>query len=100
LEGFGKTFFLGRHHSPESKQKISNALKGKTLSIETRKKLSETHKGCIPWNKGKKLPAEYRQKIGLASKKCWSSAGYRQKMSKAHKGCIPWNKGKTLSPAS
>ena len=37
----------------EHKQKISEALSGKTKSEEHRRKLSEAGKGNIPWNKGK-----------------------------------------------
>lgn len=50
----GNTKWLGKHHSELSKKKISNKLKGRLVSEETRIKLSESHKGQIPWNKGKK----------------------------------------------
>ena len=50
----------GSHHSKETKRKISNTKKGtlawnkgKPYSEEVRKKISEGHKGQIPWNKGK-----------------------------------------------
>ena len=32
-------------------------------SEETRRKMSEAHKGQIPWNKGKKMSEEYKKKI-------------------------------------
>ena len=35
----------GKHHTEETKKKISEAKKGKTLSEETRKKMSEANKG-------------------------------------------------------
>jgi hypothetical protein len=59
--------------SEETKQKISQAHKGKTpwnkgksLSEETRQKLSQAHKGKTPWNKGKPRSEETRQKISQA----------------------------------
>lgn len=54
-----------KHHSEETKRKISESCKGKPapnkgkklgpMSEETKKKMSEAHKGKIPWNKGKSL---------------------------------------------
>lgn len=38
----------------EAKHNTSKALKGRTFSEETKRKLSESCKGRIPWNKGKK----------------------------------------------
>jgi len=72
----GKNHPLFRKHpSKETRQKMSDAKKGKHLvnsgqfqknqkpwitgkhhTEETRKKLSESNKGKIPWQKGKKLP--------------------------------------------
>lgn len=51
--------------------------KGTKLSEETRKKLSESHKGQKSWNKGKKISEDQRRKI-----------------SQSLKGHVPWNKGK------
>lgn len=45
----------GNKFSEETKQKISNSLKGKKASDATRKKLSDSHKGHNPWNKGIKM---------------------------------------------
>ena len=64
----GYNFFLHGKMHPE------------TVTAETRAKMSASHKGKIPWNKGKTLSAETRAKL-----------------SAANKGQIPWNKGKTLS---
>ena len=50
----------GFKHTEESKQKMSESLKGNTyrlgtkVSEETKQKMSEAKKGQIPWNKGKK----------------------------------------------
>jgi len=51
----GNTNWLGKHHSESSKKKISEKLKGRLVSEETRIKLSESHKGQVAWNKGKKI---------------------------------------------
>ncbi len=69
---FGKGFKKGCKLSAESRQKISEKLKGRKLTKEHKKKLSEAQKefiknnplalqirfqeGNIPWNKNKKLP--------------------------------------------
>jgi hypothetical protein len=37
----------GKHHSEESKRRISNTLKGRKLPQETKDKMSEAHKGRI-----------------------------------------------------
>ena len=63
--------------SEETKRKISNSHKGILNSPETRKKISEACKGRKAWNKGLK---------GV-------SAETSKKMSEAKKGFIPWNKG-------
>ena len=74
------------NHSEESKKKISIGLKGKPkseqarknmliarrkrkteISDETRKRLSESHKGQIAWNKGMPHSKETRQKISQAN---------------------------------
>ena len=47
---------FGKHHSEESKRKISEGNKGKTMSEEARKKISEG-------NKGKTMSEEERKKI-------------------------------------
>lgn len=117
----GECGTLGVHPSAETRQKMSEARKGKHLSaehrrkigeankgkhhpsLETRKKMSEAGKGKIPWNKGKKgaqhLTPETRRKISEALKGTnhpnygkHQSAETRLKISEAQKGKIPWNK--------
>lgn len=61
---------------------ISEARKSFTHSDETKKKISQSGKGKIPWNKGLKNPF---------------SAEALDKMSKAAKGRPAWNKG--VSPS-
>jgi len=53
----------GRHHTEETRKKISNALKGKVFTEERRKKISNAMKGKISWNKGKKLSPITIEKI-------------------------------------
>lgn len=48
--------------SAETKQKISEAHKGKIHSNEHNDKISDSLKGSIPWNKGLKLPDSYKRK--------------------------------------
>lgn len=50
-----------------------------TLSEETKRKMSEAHKGQKAWNKGKKCPHLLKNTNGFK------------------KGQIPWNKGKKMS---
>jgi len=75
-------------------------------SQETKRKLSESHKGQIPWNKGKKgaqipwnkgLTKETDERMKLISIKCASKSLSQEtinKLKKSLKGKIPWNKGK------
>jgi group I intron endonuclease len=62
------------HHTEESKQKIKEKRKFQIFTEETRKKLSESHKGLLT---GKKLSEEHKKKL-----------------SESHKGSRPWMKGK------
>ena len=78
--------WLGKHHSEETRKKLSEARKGKHLSTEHRKKLSEAHKG-------KHLSAEYRKKLSEALKGKHHSAEARKKIAEAHKGKLWWNDG-------
>jgi hypothetical protein len=64
------------------KERISNALKGKSKSEEHRKKLSESGKGNVPWNKGKKGVQEPSR---LGAKHTDET---KAKMSAAHKGKV------------
>lgn len=56
----------GKKRGPQSdkhRQKLSNSNKGKKRSVETRRNLSLSHQGQIPWNKGKKHTEESIRKM-------------------------------------
>ena len=66
---------VGTHHSEETRKRISETLKGRPLSEETKKKMSMFKKGHPVWNKG--IPSwnkgihhteEAKQKISKAKK--------------------------------
>ncbi len=59
--------------------------KGKQFSEETRKKMSEAHKGNIGFWKGKKLSEETRRKMSLAKKGRKLSEETKAKMSDMHR---------------
>ena len=84
---------LGKHHSAETRYKISeslssekNPLFGKHHSAEARKKMSEAHKG-------KNHSDETRKKISEAKKGKHRSEETRKKMSEARKGKHWYNNG-------
>lgn len=75
--------------------------RGYKLSEETRKKLSESHKGISNSNKGKKLSEEHRQKLSDSAKRYHETHEFvspmkgkhhsedtKRRMSNAHKGKI------------
>ena len=100
---------LGFKHSEESKEKMR-----KPKSLETRRKLSETKRGKLSPNKGKKFPKwhhseEAKRKIRNGLKDKPKSEAHklkmanarrnitietRNKMSVARLGKEPWNKGR------
>jgi group I intron endonuclease len=102
---------LGLICSEETRQKMSEALKGennpnfgKTTSEETKKKISEARKGEKHHMFGKTTSEETKQKISEALKgeKSFNfgktfSEETRQKMSESKKGIPSPNKGKTRS---
>ena len=71
LHNIGNTYIKGKHHSAETRHKISEANKCKHKSAETRNKIAEARKGKH------------------------HSAETRKKLSEARKGKPTWNKGKT-----
>jgi group I intron endonuclease len=58
----------GKHPSEETRKKLSNSHKGHIVSIETRIKLSEANSGENNPHYGKHLSKEHREKISEANK--------------------------------
>ena len=85
--------------SEETKQLMSESLKGHVVSDETRQKLSAARKGQPSPMKGKHHSEATLQKLSELKKGNTFRRGQRhsaeaiQKMSKAHKGATAWNKG-------
>ena len=94
----------------EHNKKLSEALKGRIINEEWRKKISESKKGIVSWNKGivmteeqKKNMGKYirtdeiKKKISESKKGIKLSKEHKQKISETLKGKKPWNTGKHLS---
>lgn len=70
---------------------INHPMFGKTHSPEARRKISESHKGRVSWNKGKKMSDEQRQKLSQAHKGVPLSDSHRKKAGLALRGANHWN---------
>jgi hypothetical protein len=89
--------------SEETKQKLSEANKGRTVSKETRKKISEARKGkthseehkrkLSEANKGHIVSEETKRKLSEAHKGNTLSNETKRKMSEVRKGKKWWNDG-------
>ncbi len=97
----------GTKMSLESRQKLSNAHRGrigywtgKKHSQEYKEKMSLKLKGKNTWLKGKKLSEEHKNKIAISTKKVLNKPDIKLKMSVAQKGKSKneeWNKKNSLS---
>ena len=86
----------GKHHTEEHKNKISESMKGHKFTKETRKKISEANKGhetteetrkkISEANKGKKLTEEHKNKISEGNKGKKLTEETRKKISECMKG--------------
>ena len=80
---------------------LSEGGDGVLPSEETRRKMSKSHKGKIPPNKGIPMSEEQKKKLSesLKGRNVWNkgipmSEETKKKLSESHKGQIPPNKGK------
>jgi transposase-like protein len=64
----GRSPMKGRHHSKESKQKLSIANSGKKRTEETKKRISQSSMGKPGTNAGKIFSQEWRDKISKAQR--------------------------------
>ena len=71
----GSRGFKGKHHSEESKKKLSEANKGnipgnkgKHHSEEAKRKIAESNRGHPAWNKDKPMSDEQKKKLSEAHK--------------------------------
>jgi len=69
----------GKHHSEETKRKLSEVHKGKKLSAETRRKISEA-------GKGRKFSEEHKRRISGSRKGIVFSKETLKKMSEVKMG--------------
>lgn len=90
-------------NSNEYKQRLSNSLKGRFVSEETRIKISNAQKGAKGYWYGKvntshSILMKLKYKSGELTP--WNKGIqydiiYKKRLSDAHKGQVPWNKNKT-----
>ena len=81
---------------------IDGNVPGNKASAELRQKLSQAHKGQVPWNKGIPRPQEVKDAVSKANsgKVAWNKGIPRDNkvkdaVSRANKGKTAWNKGKS-----
>jgi hypothetical protein len=75
------SWIKGKHHSEETKKKISLSLKGRKMPQEIKDKISKS-------TKGKKLSKEHKEHIGQSNlgRKVIISEETKKKMSESHRG--------------
>lgn len=69
-----------------TKRKLSQALKQKWKDAEHRASVSAKLKGIEPWNKGRTLSEETRRKMSEAKRNRTATKATRRRMSESHKG--------------
>lgn len=79
-------------HSEITKEKLRQANLGKVVSEETRRKLSESHKGQVAWNKGASHSEETKKRMSESHKGHTYNRGrifseeHKRKLSESHMG--------------
>ena len=76
---------LCKYSDPNLKQKLSLKHKGKIISEEQRRKISDTLKGNIPWNKGKNLSEKHCENLSKSHKGKTLSEEQKRKISESLK---------------
>jgi group I intron endonuclease len=89
--GDGGDTFSGKKHSKETKKKISEAHKGNCISEETKKKISESKKGKPAWNKGVSRTEEEKKKIKEATKIAMANLSQEKKDKIKEGRSKPWS---------
>ncbi|MFA5442048.1 MAG: NUMOD3 domain-containing DNA-binding protein [Candidatus Paceibacterota bacterium] len=80
-------YWLGKHHSKETREKLSQNHKGKHPSKETREKRSQSLKD----KKRSPFSKEWRKRMSESQKGKHLSGETRKKLSQSHKGEKHWN---------
>lgn len=80
----GRIDVSGERNGMFGKHSWNSGVKTGPLPAEVRAKLSEAHRGCTPWNKGKALSEEHKQKLSKANRKP-KSEHVRKALSEARK---------------
>ena len=97
----GSVKFICPHHSAESKKQMSKnkiGVKRKPHSAEARKKMSDARQGKSSWNKGKPMSPETRKKLSeIAKNRPPMSDEVKSKISEANKNKPSPKKGIKLS---
>lgn len=94
--GQGGSTYKGKHLSEETKRKMSEANKGQYVSEETKRKMSEANKGKHNISRlGKHHSKETKRKMSEAHKGHLVSEETRKKLSEAKKGRYWFNNGVT-----
>lgn len=84
---FQKGHGLGTHLSEIHKESLRKARTGKSVSEETRNRLSTLRLGSIPWNKGLKGVQKSAFKGHTRTEET------KKRISESKRGSVPWNKG-------
>lgn len=79
---------LGKHRSDDFKQKISNARKGKHLSVETKEKLRQVNLGRVSPNKGVPMSEAQKLKISKSRKGYKMTDSQKEKLRQANLGKV------------
>ena len=63
-----KCYWWGKHHSEETKEKLRKANSGRKVREDVKERISRTLKGRPAWNKGKKMSSETCKKMSESKK--------------------------------